>query len=123
MPRRSSDRFAVQKPSALKATWLANGRAVNGMGTLLDISAGGFSARMASVPPQGRILHARFVLETAPGAPLKLIEAGARVCGLARSEDERNLTPAWIVNFAIEAIHPTDKKLMARAINFLKAAQ
>lgn len=120
LTQRTANRYSVARAGALKATWLADGHAVTATGTLGNISTGGFSARMASAPPRGRILHARFDLETAKGNPPKIVEADARVCGRTRFSDNRRFGPGWMVHFAIEAIHPADEKLITRAIDLIK---
>jgi hypothetical protein len=121
LSQRTANRFSLLRKGLLKATWLNDGNTVNATGTLGNISTGGFSARMACAPPRGRILHARLDLDTAKGVPPKTIEADARVCGRTRLSDTRRFGPGWIVNFAIETMHPADEKLMARAITLIKA--
>lgn len=120
MSQRAANRFSVSRAAVFKATWLADGKTMDADGTLGNISAGGFSARMTNAPPRGRILHARLNLETAKGGLPKTIEADARVCGRTRFSDSRLAGPGWLVNFAIESIHPADEKLMVRAINVIK---
>lgn len=116
-----AERFPVGD-APLTATWLAERQTVNGTGTLVDISSGGFAARMIDAPAPGRLLHARFFLDTPVCPPTKPIEADARVCGRAVVRHGDDLPPEWIVNFAIESIHPVDEKLMARAMGILKTA-
>jgi hypothetical protein len=120
LPQRTANRFSIARPRALNAIWLVDGKTVDATGTLGNISTGGFCAKMANAPPRGRILHARFDLETAPGKPPKTIEADARVCGRTRLVDDGQNTANWMVNFAFESIHPADEKLMARAIDMIK---
>jgi hypothetical protein len=122
LSQRSANRFSLSRAGGLQATWVDEGNTVNATGTLGNISAGGFCAKMACAPPRGRILHARLDLETAKGLPTETIEADARVCGRTRFSNNRRFDPGWMVNFAIETMHPADEKLMARAINLIKTA-
>lgn len=123
LPQRLEARFPVNQPSLLKVTWLVHGRAVNGIGLLLDLSRDGFRARLTAPPPRGCILHARALVGTLPGVPQKLIEAGVRVCGMEPVDAGADGGQAWIVHFAIQAIHPADRKTLTRVVNLLKLAQ
>jgi hypothetical protein len=121
MSQRTMNRFHLLRAGGLKATWLADGDVIDAEGTVGNISLGGFCATMANAPPRGRILHARLNLETAKGGAPKTIEADARVCGRTRFSDRTKNQPGWMVNFAIESIHPVDEKLIVRAIDAIKA--
>lgn len=120
--RRRAERFPVRS-APFSATWLAERQTVNGAGMLVNISTGGFAARMLEAPSQGRLLHARLALNSAVGEAIRPIEADARVCGRVRVRSLDGMTSAWLVHFAIESIHPVDEKLMAQAIGTLKTAR
>jgi len=116
--RRRAPRFDVS-PIPFAATWLSERRTVNEVGTLLDISSGGFGARMIEAPVNGRLLHTRFALPVRLGEAPGTVETEARVCGRLPVFNET--TPGWIVHFAIESIHPVDEKHLSEALRLLKA--
>lgn len=115
--RRGGERFDVGR-APFCATWLSERQKVSGEGVLLDISSGGFGARMIDAPVHGRLLHTKFTLPLAADQMTCPIEADARVCGRVPVTNEA--TPEWIVHFAIESMHPVDEKRMAQAIRWLK---
>lgn len=89
-------------------------------GDLVDISMGGFGARMHQAPENGRLLHVRLSINTASGNGKQPIEMDARVCGRIPPGETSDPSGDWIVNCSIESIHPLDQNLMARAIGKLK---
>lgn len=114
--RRKTERISL-KSSSLSATWLSDWDKVSETGSLLNISAGGFGARMAKAPVNGRLFHARLSLRTPHGETISQpIEVDARVCGRVHSTDAAGDGRMWIVHCAIEAIRPVDEDLMRLAI-------
>lgn len=114
--RRKAERIPLSS-SSFSATWLSDWRKVTEAGTLINISSGGFGARMAKAPVSGRLFHASLSLHVPDRVAISLpIEVDARVCGRVYSADEGGSGKAWILHCAFEAIHPQDERLMLQAI-------
>lgn len=124
LTRRTAERYPVRSDSFC-ASWLSDGKKVDGIGIVIDISSGGFGVRMLDAPPTGRLVHATFVLPHPLGGAAVPIEANARVCSASRSAfsdtgTETGDTADGMVHFAIESIHPRFENSLASALNGLK---
>lgn len=118
--RRSAERIRVGGASFF-ATWLSGGHRINQKGVLIDVSTGGFGARMIEPPPSGRLLHTKLALRAALDESVDSIEADARVCGRSLHGSGAGTDPDWFVNFAIQSMQPADKSLMLEALEKIKA--
>lgn len=122
LSRRSEVRYAV-RDVPLEATWLADAHLRRGRGRLLDLSAGGFGARMSEPPPTGRLLHVRIALASADGAAIPPVDAEVRVCGRRRLARDPRLSSLWRVHFAFESVHPADRKRVDQALDRLRTVR
>lgn len=117
--RRRDERFDVSSVFFC-ATWLEERKTVKENGTLIDISNGGFSVGMRKAPPNGRLLHVRFALDTLSGEAGMPIEAVVRVCHRRPGALEGG--GQWTVHFAIELMDVRDEWRMASALGILQGA-
>jgi hypothetical protein len=116
--RRRTERIRIGGASCF-ASWLSSGRRIIQKGVLVDVSSGGFAARMFEAPPSGRLAHTKLTLDVLDQSADSIV-ADVRVCGRSLQGSGAGTDPDWTVNFAIESIQPADKNLMLATLEKIK---